>query len=374
MLGKEGYGTGLEKEHAYHCDECGHLPIGRKLAIGVAGVATMAIGIIIVWLNLSIGAVCLLVGALLVAATYLDMRRYAARVRISTPVPLHPKVHEVGLVEKLRARITLGADGRYETDPSPVEGELTLTLIFGRSDRERVERRVPKRSRALIPDRRFSAGRLVLQGHVGIKEGPDVSGPILALDESTERFAVFSAQDPHVSSAWSQRLSYQLSSDPDLSAGLVWITPSVVPESDRRALELEIQWIELGPANAPLSLDVIELLQLSLPAAWGNVEQVSERAIQRTLPEDPDGRQVVEWKQLSPGAQERDSGRLTLAVRFENRIDLEDAVRGRLVATMKGALSGVDGIYLYGSLGRRRNTRSPNITTRIEVNFELSLT
>jgi hypothetical protein len=373
LLGKEGTGKGLEKDRAYHCAECAHAPTGRRLALGTAGVAAAATGVIVAWLNLVSGLALLLVGGTVAGGAYLHLQRRAAQARVTMPLPVRPKIGDLCLIEKLGARITLGPDGKYATNPRPVEGELTMILIFGRPDRERLERQLGRRSRASSRDVRFSAGRLVLQGRVGIREGQDFPGPILALDGSTGTYPVFRTEDPHASSSWKIELPYQLSADPDLSSGLVWITPSIVPESDRRALEIEIQWIKLGPDDKLLSLDVIEMLQLRLPASWGNVEQVSERAIQGTLPEDPAGHQVVEWRQLSPGEQERQSQRLTLAVRFKNQIELEDVVCGRLEATMKGTLSGIDGVRLYGSLGGRRSLPGVSIRTRIEADFDLSL-
>jgi hypothetical protein len=373
LLGKEASGIGLKQDQAYHCDECAHVPTGRRLAVGEAGVAAAAVGAIVVWLNLIAGLALLLVGGTLASAVYLQVRRRAAQAGVAMPMQVRPKLDDLYLLEKLEARITLGPDGSYETKPSLVKGELKAVMVFGQPDRERLNRYLRKHSRAPGRDVRFSIGRLVLEGRVGIREGREFPGPIVALEGSTGTFPVFRAEDPHASSSWNLELHYQLSAEPDLSPGVVWITPSIVPESDRRALELEIQWIELGPDDAPLSLDVIELLQLMLPASWGNVEQASERAIQSTVPEDPDGRQVVEWRQLSPAEQERQSGRLTLAVRFENQIDLKDVVRGRLEAMMKGTLSGVDGICLYSPLGGRRSSLGASIRTRIEVDFDLSL-
>ena len=98
-------------------------------------------------------------------------------------------------------------------------------------------------------------------------------------------------------------LSYRLAREPAIRKGPVWVTPSLVPESDRRALELDIQWVDLGPRDQRISLDVIELIQLRYPAAWGKVEQASDRAIQAGIAEDcggPEALRSVEWRQLLP--------------------------------------------------------------------------
>jgi hypothetical protein len=336
----------------------------------------VAAGFIAAWLNLIAGLVLVVVGGLTAAWAYLRVRRRSTQAKRGMLVPLHPKVADVRLFERLRVRITLGSQGDYKTDPGPVEGTLTMVLVFGRPDHDRVRRHARQRPSTVTRDVRFSAGRLVLQGQVGIRAGPEVPGPILALDGSTETYTVFRAEDPPVSSSWDINLRYQLSADPDISAGPFWITPSVVPESDQRALELDVQWVKFGPDAKPLSLDVIELLQLRFPVSWGAVEQVSESVVLRSLPQEGSnqGLQSLEWQQLSPAEQEREVRRKTLTVRFENRIDPEDVLHGRLEATMKGTLSGVDGVRLYGSLGAsRKYSPAASIKTRVEADFELSL-
>ena len=82
----------------------------------------------------------------------------------------------------------------------------------------------------------------------------------------------------------------------------------------------------------------------------------------------------VEWRQLLPTEQERQDRQLKLTIRFEGKILAEDRVSGHLEATMRGALSGLDKVRLYSSLGKRRGDwRGAAIRTRIEADFELSL-
>lgn len=373
VLGKEGSGTGLERERAYHCADCLHTPARGALAVGAAGITAAAVSLVVVWLDLPAGLALLLVGAVLIGGTGLSIRRRAAAASAGMPMPVRPKVVDLGVLERFKAHISLGDDGTYRTVASPVEGELTVQMTFGGADRERLDRRLAKRSSSADRDLRFSAGRLVLQGPVGIKPEADLPGPVLPLEGRTGSFPVFRAKDPHVSSQWAISRHYRLSAEPEFSSGPVWITPSVVPESDQRALELEIQWVEQPPRSSGLNLDVIDLLRLQFPASWGDVEQVSERAIKGNLPEDPAGQRVVEWRQLVPAAHELQDRRMTLAVRFEQPIDVAKALSGRLEATMLGTLSGISRLRLYGALGKGRNMPRASIKTRMEVDFELSL-
>jgi len=82
----------------------------------------------------------------------------------------------------------------------------------------------------------------------------------------------------------------------------------------------------------------------------------------------------VEWRQLVPLEAERKARQLKLMIRFEEQIKREDRISGRLEASMKGALSGLDGVRLFSSLGSRRHDwRGASIKTRVEADFKLSL-
>jgi hypothetical protein len=390
LFGGEGSGPGLQKSRAYHCGNCAHGRAGttgatsRWLALGVAGAGLVVIGLIAVWLSLLAGLIFLLVGGVSAAGAFLCVRRSSARARAGLPVPLHPKVADVELIEQLRGEITLGGLGaEYQTVLGPVKGTISMALTFGRPDRDRVW---PRRRRKHTQDAgvRYCAGRLVLQGQFGISAGEEIDGPVLTLDGDAREYPVFRAVDPSSSSPWKFVRSYELRAEPDISSGPVWITPSIVPDSDRHGLELDVQWVEFGPDDdKPLSLDVIELLRLEFPVSWGEIHNwairqevsVQPRAVRGLMPE---GRRSLELKRLSPAKQEKKDApratRLTLSIRFRGQVDPEDEISGRLVATMRGTLSGVTGVALFNSLGeRRRYAGAASIKTRIDVNFRLCL-
>lgn len=391
LFGREGRGPGLHKRRAYHCGDCAHARAGtagstnRWLAVGVAGTGLVAIGIITVWLSLFAGLSLLLIGGISAAWAYRHVRRDHARVRAATPVPLYPKVADVRLVEQLRGEITLGSHGDdYQTILEPVEGKVSMTLTFGQADRDRVRRR-QKRLRVKDAEVYFCAGRLVLRGEFGIKCGEQIDGPVLALNGDVGDYLVFRAEDPPSSSPWKFARRYDLRAEPDISSGPVWITPSIVPESDRHALELDVQWLEFGPdEDKPLSLEMIELLRLEFPVSWGEIrdwrilqgDSVLTRAVSGLIPE---GRRSLELTRLPPASQERDdqerqATRQTLSVRFAGQVDPDDEISGRLKATMRGTLSGVTGVRLFNSLGEHRGyTGTASVKTRVDVGFRLSL-
>jgi hypothetical protein len=358
-----------------HCKECGHAAAGRQLALGAAGVTVAAAGLIAAFLNLGAGLALVVAGTLLTGGAYLTVRRRAARRRADLPLLLHPKVNDLRLTERLGVDITLVPEGRYKTSPRPVEGEISMNLVFGRPDRDRLDRYAGKHASGR--DTRFCAGCLVLLGRVDIEPQPDLPGPVRRLEGATGAYPVFQAEDPPASSPWHKVLSYRLARQPTIKQGPVWVTPSLVPESDRRALELDIQWVDLGPRDKRLTLDVIDLIQLRYPVTWGKVEIASRRAIQVATAEDyggPEPQRSAEWRQLVPTEDERKARQLKLMIRFEDQIEPEDQISGRLETAMKGALSGLDGVRLFSSLGKRRDDwRGATIRTRVEADFQLSL-
>ena len=390
VSGHEAGGPGLENVRACHCGDCTHLRVRtagsarRWLAVGVAGAGLIAIGLIYAWLNAIAGLAFLAVGGVSVTGAWLRLRRTDVRARRSMPVPLHPKVADVELIEQLHGEITLGPeDEEYHTDLKSVGGSIGMVLTFGGPDQERVRRR-RKRSRAQDTTVRYCAGRLVLQGKFGIREGEQIDGPIVPLEGDVNDHLVFRVPDPPSSSLWKFARSYELRAEPDISSGPVWITPSIVPDSDHHGLELDIQWVEFGPdKEKPLRLEVIELLRLEFPVSWGEIDSwgvppdVSARP--RAVLGQSDGRRWIELRRLSPAKpgeedRERKTRPVTVSIRFRGRVTAEEEISGRLTATMQGTLSGVTGVRLYNALGAyRRNSRAASVKTRVDVNFRLSL-
>jgi hypothetical protein len=377
LFGAEGSGPGLGNVRAWHCADCTHVRVGRWLEAGAAGLALAVIGLLVVPASLVAGLFLIIGGGTAAAWAYARVRRRSAQARADLPVPLHPKVSDVRLVERLRTCIILGEQGDYRIQVDPVDGKLTATLTFGSHDRERVEHYRGKRK--LAPDRevRYVAGCLVPQGPTGISELSE--DPVVRVDGIAGDVPAFRPEDPPASSRRDVSLEYRLSAAPDIDAGPLWITPSITPESERHVLELDIQWTEFGPDDGePLNLDVIELLKITVPANWGGVQGANRGLVMVSPPDDaPDGTQVfraLEWRRLSPDKAEREARQLTIAVQFEEPIAVKDGLSGRLEATMKGTLSGVDGVRMYNALGARRAVSStPSVKTRVEADFTLSL-
>jgi hypothetical protein len=379
LTGREGSGSGLGRTRAQHCVMCA-APVTRGPRLTTAALAILAAGGAVALSSIASPAAGGAVAAFTLAVAGIALvaaRRQARRTSGDRPMPVRPIVERIALTERLNVTITLDERGRYELVPSEVNGKVEAVLVFGRTDQERFERWLRRRPRKVGRDTRFTAGRLVLTGRAPIAAGEQALAPVIPLDGNTAEFSVFRESDPQSASRWPFELPYKLLDNPELNSGPIWITPSVLPGSDRRSVELELQWVKLASDDRPLDVEMVEFFELLYPVAWGEVEQVSHGAA--TLgPTDPDSegrsRMKVRWTQIMPRKKEQEERRLTLIVRFKNKVDLDDHLSGSVEVVMTGALSGIEDIELYGSLGeRRQHAGGARIRTRIMARFDLSL-
>jgi hypothetical protein len=177
---------------------------------------------------------------------------------------------------------------------------------------------------------------------------------------------------------WKVRVCYHLHGDRRVESIPVWLTPTLVPESDQRTLALDLQWTDGGVEDAPLTIDRVETLKLMVPLPWGPVEAVERgRALigKEELPENNDEVvRTISWTQIVLSEEEKASKRLTLRIRFENQIKLADTLRGELSVTFRNTLSGLEGVDIYHPLGeRRRNSHKREVKTKVSAAFTLSL-
>jgi hypothetical protein len=375
LLSREMSGFGMGKQPAYHCADCAHVLRPAALTVGVGAAIAVLAGITVLWLYLLPGAALIVLGAAAIGGIYVaGRRRVAGRPRL--PLPVLPKIEELNVREELSGRITLGRDRDYKAKPAPVEGKVTAVLTLGRPDRDRLERYIRTHRIARGSDVQFSAGCLVLRGQAGIDLSEELPGLIIPLNGLTSQYPVFDTSERQSSSSYRLERNYRLAEDREITEAPVWITPAIAPSSDRRTLELHIQWVDLGPTEAHLELEDVESLELRVPVEWGNVESATQGALIGTQGKE-EGDQVlrpIEWLKLRPSDEDRQQQRLQFVVRFEEQIDMSHTICGRLDVVLKGALSGFERVSLYGPLGTRR-AYSPavNVKTHVVLDFELSL-
>jgi hypothetical protein len=366
-------GLGLRRAQPHHCAGHDHVvrPSIRQLFY-VAGYFAAA-GVLVLFLVplagliLVLGSAC---GAGLIR--YEDRRREQAAMRDRPPLPVVPSIDSVEVREVLRGELVLEADGTYRTSVTPVEGHIKVETTFGRPDQDRL-REYCKRFRVVgREDVRFSAGYLVLRGPAGLEfTGRHAGGLVVPLADVVGAQPFLASEHGPVSAKWQVRLSYRVTEVPGRGEIPLWLTPALMPESDQRTLQLDLQWLGNWPSKeSSLDADRVERLTLQVPATWGNVEYVEGATVGSRV--DPDsGRRLIEWKQVSLNQDKR---RLTLAVRFEEQIRLTDVIEGSLVVSFRGALSGLEGVDLFEPLGgRRRGGRHTDVKTEVTADVELSL-
>lgn len=287
---------------------------------------------------------------------------------------LYPSIRSTGVIEDMSGHVVLDPTQGFSSTSRPATGELSVEAAFSAADREQV-RRFRAKHPALWNDT-FSAGSLLLLGNLGLQFPATTEVQIenarkVVLDGRTAQHSFLGRSASRDRGSWHIKLPYEVSSPTtDESWAMpAWLTPGIVPESDMRALELEIQWADLGPEKNPLKLQQIDLLQVKVPASWGPVLHSTRQVATGVLIENR--LRSIEWKHLTPPTADR---RLHLSLRFENQITLNSVLVGELRMTFDGALSGIKQVKAFDATGSAREVIVPRRPrTQVHTTFELSL-
>jgi hypothetical protein len=379
-LSRELRGLDMGKKPAYHCPGCAHFR-GPALTAGAIGAATALAGAVVLLLNLPLGLALIVLGIVIAGGSYVFGRRRRARQE-RLPLPVLPRLEELSLREELRGQVILRADGEYQITPDPVEGRLTANLMLGKTDRRRLEGYLRRYRISPGSDVEFCAGFLVFKGQAGISLSRNFPSLSIPLDGTTSGYPVFGADRHRASSSYRIDYTYDLIAGRQVKKVPVWITPAIAPRSDQRALELQIQWLDIDGPGRHLELEDIESLELKVPIEWGNPIGANKAVLSsRGVSEEgnrEEGSQVlrpIEWAQLRPNEEENQRKRLDLVVRFEDKIEGWDNISGRLDMVFKGAISGIERVHFYSPLGNRLvHSSAANVKTHVVLDFDLSLT
>jgi hypothetical protein len=386
-----GLKLGGAKEAVYHCKEHHHLvrgPLTRFIAIGV-GVAVLGV-IVLIFAPLP-GVVLLLIGVGTAGtAFWFQRQRESAAREIRGPLPLVPHVNTLEVVERLNGSVRL-ENGKYTSTPPSVAGEIKANMSS--SDGLRL---LPLyRKKYGLPEAEpvdFTAGFLMLEGEAGLEFLPgqqavldDRSGVRLA-GGSTEGHDLFPSVPGRIQGEWTLEVGYRLQRDRVPEEIPLWIVPSLVPGSDRRTLEMDLHWNQLGAPGRQLDLQLFDRIEMEVPSAWGNVESFSPGRLEVS---QSGGRRVLTWQQLRPGdghsrALSQGGKSLTLKIRFEKPITEEReppgdrdekklTLSGIVEATFGGTLSGLTGVGLYLPGGERGHPPETRPQTKVMVTFDISL-
>ena len=389
--------TGLDLDNvtAWHCLEHDHTVDGGLRWLVVSGFVAVAVGIVCVllaayWVGGSFAAAG---GIAAVLGYVISRRRRELAVHARPPFPLEPTIESVSLTESAHAVIRFDEGTGYQVTPEPAAGRLTVDMLLREADRNRLDRYREKYG--LTPDDPvpYSAGFVVLRGPVGLEfDNRRVSVPVFALPGMVSDLP-FLASGGTRDRRYPIDLTHRLRSGLEVGSIPLWITPSLVAGSDRRALDLDIQWDqEFGHEDRLLEIDHINEIRVIAPVGWGAVQtieldddaQASRQSYGRTDdPDDPDERvYLIKMSGVRLPRAAKNNCRLRLSILFENRIDTADSIRGSLDMRFRHALSGVSEVQVYHALGAPRRwarnramgpSRSTEITTKVTADFSLSL-
>jgi hypothetical protein len=335
-------------------------------SIAVVGVAMLFL--------LPLAGLILVVGSAgaAVLIRYEDRRRAHVAMRDRPHLPVTPSIDSVEVREVLHGELVLEAGGAYRTSVTPIDGHIKIDMTFGRPDQDRLREYCRKFRVISREEVWFSAGYLVLQGPAGLEFTDRVGGGLVVpLTDVVGAQPFLRSQGEPVSAKWQVRLEHRVTGVPGRTEIPLWLTPALMPESDQRSLQLDLQWLGNWPQeDSTLVADRVERLTLQVPASWGNVEHVEGATVGSRV--DPNsGRRFIEWKQVSLDQEKR---RSSFVVHFEERIKNTDVIKGSLVVSFRGALSGLEGIDLFEPLGgRRRGGRYTDVKTEVVADLELSL-
>jgi hypothetical protein len=402
-----------QRAAVYHCREHAHTVGDGLVTLTVAGIAVAVLGVIIALFAPVPGIVVLLIGAgLAAAALVLRARRPMLDPASLPPLPVFPHVNKAEVVERLNGSISF-AHGEYlSTVNGPVTGEILLDMSANDGQKWLLQYR--KKHRLSEHDAiRFAAGYAMIRGKAGLRFGPGqpvvlATGTGLYLSgDSAVGHQLFEHVPGRRPGEWILSGRYEVLAA-NASAGIpLWIVPSIVPSSDRRTLEIDLHWNQLGPDGRALNLTRFESIELEVPTMWGAMQSSSPTG--PTIESGRKGVRVIRWAGIPPtgddGGQQRQaaggSGSRALKLHFERPVvpvsepaadgagdeDVTAAPRfkGSLKAIFEqsaasgggsalGTLSGVNGIdvYLPGG-GRTRQQPEVRVWTEVTVTFDISL-
>ncbi|GAA2632942.1 hypothetical protein GCM10010399_76640 [Dactylosporangium fulvum] len=387
-----GLRLGGLREAVYHCKDHEHLVRGFPLPWIAAGAGSFALGFLLLFASVATGLVLMLIGAALTGGALLTHRMLAER-NTRPPLPLVPQVNAVDMLEQLTGYVRL-EHGEYTSTVDSLDGEMKVNLSA--NDGHLVLRAYRKKFAVPEPEPvPFSAGYLMVRGDVGLafRAGqvpvlPGGTGIVLGGD-SADTHELF-PDDPELPQRESNlAIGYEVQDDRSPREIPLWIVPSLVPSSDRRSLEIDLHWNDLGADGQRLRLAMFDLVALEVPASWGSVESFAPSRVEIG---QSAGRRIIRWKQLKPDVKGAQS--LTLKLRFERPITEvsesagpaagdftgpDDGTRTRLTlagtleATFNGLLSGAKGVGVFLPGGGTGHPPPTTTRTKVAVGFDVSL-
>lgn len=387
LLSREFADLNLDDVKFVHCFEHNHQVKGPLTKLVYIGGGVAAFGLLMLVLGVvPVGVIFLLAGIGLGGYAYHGTEQRKRELLAARPkLPLVPGVEQIEVVEQLDGTLVLDEEGRYTTRTKEATGHIDIRLAFGRPDRERLDAYREKYALPVGADIDFSAGFAALRGPVGLEFlEDDKAQTVVPLEGQISQQPFLTSEAGSSGGQWQIGLPYRFDPTSRPHDLPLWLTPSLTPEQDQRSLELELQWTEIAAQRGfTTHVESVERLRLRVPFDWGNVEQASwasstqvARVVNIGTEQDDAGTtwRIIEWTKARVSEPENRRRRLTVALRFKNKVNLGDTIFGSLELVFRGTFSGLTGVDLIHPLGGlRTDVRETEIATRIGADFELSL-
>jgi hypothetical protein len=362
-----------------HCEYCTHVVRKPGLRLMGVGIVLFLIGLGTLGSYPRFGSIATLVGvALSAAGIYFNIRLRAANRSSRPPLPLLVRFDQIQVREVLRGQIRLDQEGVYRETIASSEGVLTMQASYAKPELQRFQQYRKKYRLPEDDDASFHFGFVVPRGALGLeltngRPGGDRPGLVLPLTGQVSQQPFLAGSDAAHSGEIRVTQRYTLSDTARPESLPIRLVPWFVQDTGRRAMELELQWHGLDPG---LTISSIEKLQLHVPIEWGEVENLAESAVIGTAGsrENPGAvSRTITWRRLNVPFAQRQEGRHLFYMAFDGVVDTSDSIGGTVEVMFDGTLSGATGVDLYYPVGTRRVDAEPDVRTRVEVEFTLSL-
>jgi hypothetical protein len=367
----------------HFCSKC--VPIGTSLdPVFLISLAVVCIGAMILPANTVVGLALIGLSVFrILGRLWIGWRRRRSTAP-TLELFLDPRIVKVDIVETLTGRCELSADRIDTSEVQDVTGHIEVEAMWTRANNAVAQKRMRQIGPA-AQDLRVTAGTLVLagEGQLTLRPSDEVAVTHPSAIQLRPRLAdhdVLFTPSGRGDPRWKFTIPY----DPTPPAGdwrmPLWLTPSFAPDSDRRALELRVQWRsresddEIGHDQELLAKELTSIV-IWVPSDWGEVTRVeTANAEQCTVGGIDENRMIrqIEWHKPNVSATSR--GICRIAVAFDQRIDVDSRITGNMLMKFDRTLSGAIGADIYASGGARRRQEFRSVTrTDLRMTFDISL-
>jgi hypothetical protein len=351
-----------------HCEFCHHIVHARNPTLMIGGLAVIFVALLLsldTLVRFMIGLIGL--GMIWLGIRINNMYREEA-IKFRPHLPLLPQFSTIAIHESIRARIALDPKGEYSISIHAAHGALDVAANFGKAEHDQLEQYQKKYELPENKNTQFSAGFVALRSRSGIDFFNVPSGnsdTILALTGiDIKRYET---------EEWRKTRKYDLTKTVSSNSFPIRVVPSLIQATARRALDIEIQWNGPNIDTNKITIDKIDRFDLVVPARWGQINNAGGGMVEHGTLVDGEPVHTIKWSNLLITETERRKCQRIFSISFEDPVEQSDFIQGRLEVIFKGALSGIARINLFNPLGWRLEESAANISTKLIIDFELSL-